>query len=52
MCKIARVALGVVVVSTVACAIVHRRVIVAMVKGTDMPELPEWHKAWHPCAKG
>ena len=52
MSKIVKVAVGVVVVGTVACAIAHRRVIAAMIKGESLPELPEWHKAWHPCAKG
>ena len=52
MRKAVKIALGIVVVGTVACAIAHRRVIVAMVKGDPLPALPEWHKAWHPCAKG
>ena len=51
MRKAAIIALGIAAVSAVACLIVHRRVIVAMVKGSPIPELPEWHKAWHPCLK-
>ena len=51
MCKIAKIALGVVAVGAVACAIVHRRVIVATIKGEPLPEMPESHKAWHPCAQ-
>ncbi|MBQ9003311.1 MAG: hypothetical protein IJ087_15790 [Eggerthellaceae bacterium] len=37
-------ALIVAAVSVVACAIVHRNVVIAAVKGTPMPEAPEWHK--------
>ena len=48
MCKVIKIALGVVAVSAIACAVVHRNVIAAMVKGDPMPEPPEWHKAWHP----
>ena len=46
----AKVALGVAVGCVVACAVVHRRVIVAMVKGEPLPEPPAWHKG-HPFVK-
>lgn len=49
--KIAWCAAGLLAASTIACAVVHRRVIAAAVKGEPMPEVPEWHKAWHPHAK-
>ena len=49
--KVAWCALGAVAVGAVACAVVHRRVIVSMVTGKPMPEVPEWHKKWHPLAK-
>lgn len=52
MCKVTKFVLGIVVIGAVACAITHRRVIAAMVKGEPMPEPPEWHKAWHPGLKG
>ena len=48
MRKIAKIALGVAVVGAVACLVVHRNVVVAMVKGEPLPEPPEWHKSWHP----
>lgn len=44
MKKVAKVALVVVAVGAVACAIAHRRVIVACVKGEALPEAPAWHK--------
>ena len=52
MGKVVKIALGIVVVGAVACAITHRRVIAAMVTGKPMPEPPEWHKSWHPSMKG
>ena len=27
----------------VCCAIVHRRVIAALIKGNEMPKAPKWH---------
>ena len=51
MCKVAKIALGVVAISAIACLVVHRRVVIAMVKGEPLPEPPESHKAWHPCVK-
>ena len=51
MCKIAKTILGVAVIGVVACAVVHRRVIAATIKGEPLPEVPEWHKSWHPCVK-
>ena len=29
--------------------IIHRRVIAACITGTDMPEMPEWHKKLIKC---
>ena len=52
MKEIANIALGIVVGSVVACAVVHRHVIAAVIKGEPLPEPPEWHKSWHPCLKG
>lgn len=52
MCKVMKVALGVVVIGAVACAVVHRRVILSVLTGAPMPEPPEWHKSWHPGLKG
>lgn len=49
--RVAWCALGAMAVGTIACAVVHRRVIAAMVKGEPLPEVPEWHKSWHPCVK-
>ncbi len=51
MKKVAFAALGIVVGCAVASAVVHRHVIVAMVKGEPLPEPPAWHKAFHPCLK-
>ena len=51
MCKVAKITVGIVAVSAVACLVVHRRVVAAVLKGRPIPELPESHKAWHPCAK-
>ena len=51
MRKVAIIALGVVVGGAVVCAIAHRKVIAAAIKGEPMPELPESHKSWHPAAK-
>lgn len=45
----ANIALGLAVGSAVACLVVHRRVVAAVIKGDPIPEPPEWHKAWHPC---
>ena len=42
--KVVKGALVVAAVGVVACAIVHRNVIIAAVKGAPMPEPPEWHK--------
>ena len=50
MKTIASVALGVVAGCAIASLIIHRRVIVAMVKGEPMPEPPAWH-AGHPGCK-
>lgn len=50
MKKALYVALGASAVYMVTWAIVHRRVIAAMVKGEPLPEPPAWHKG-HPCAK-
>ena len=50
--KLAWCALGIVAVGTIACAIVHRRVIAAVLTGSPMPEPPAWHKQWHPAVKG
>ena len=44
MKKLLKGALVVAGVGVVACAIVHRRVIIACVKGEALPEPPEWHK--------
>lgn len=46
MKKAIGITLGIYAVSVVACAIVHRRVIKAMVKGEPLPEPPAWH-VWH-----
>jgi hypothetical protein len=50
MKKTIGIALGICAASMIACAIVHRRVIKAMVKGEPLPEPPAWH-TWHKCAK-
>ena len=44
MSKIVKGALVVIGIGAVACAIAHRRVIAACVKGEPLPEAPEWHK--------
>ena len=44
------IALGVAAGCAVACLVVHRRVVVAAVKGQPLPELPAWH-TWHGCCK-
>ncbi len=53
--RIANVALGVAVGCVVGCAtaslIIHRRVWKAVLTGQPVPEMPEWHKKWHPLAK-
>lgn len=48
MRTLANIALGVAVGGAVACLVVHRRVVIAIVTGRPVPEPPEWHKAWHP----
>lgn len=48
MRTLANIALGIAVGSAVAYLVIHRRVVIALVKGEPMPEPPEWHKAWHP----
>ena len=48
MRTLATIALGLAVGSAVACLVVHRRVVVAIVKGEEIPEPPEWHKSFHP----
>lgn len=50
MKKAAYIALGIGATCMVACAIVHRRVIAAALKGEPMPEPPAWHKG-HPGLK-
>lgn len=52
MRTIANLALGIAAGSIVACLVVHRRVVAAVIKGSPLPEPPEWHKVWHPCLKG
>ena len=42
--KVVKGALVVAAVGVVACAVVHRNVIIAVVKGEPLPEPPEWHK--------
>ena len=44
----AKIALGIAVGSAVACLVVHRRVVKAIVTGGEIPEPPEWHKSFHP----
>jgi len=44
MKKAIGIAAGVIAVSAAACLIVHRRVVVALVKGEPLPEPPAWHK--------
>ena len=51
MDKLAWCALGFVAASTIACLVVHRRVVAALVKGEPMPEPPASHKGWHPRLK-
>ena len=46
----AKITIGAVIGSSICCAIVHRRVIAALVTGSPMPEPPEWHKH-HPAHK-
>lgn len=48
MRTIANVALGLVAGSAVAYLVIHRRVVIALVKGEAVPEPPAWHKKWHP----
>ena len=50
MKKALYITLGAGAVCMLACAIVHRRVIAAMVKGEPLPEPPAWHKG-HPYMK-
>ena len=50
MKTIAKIALGVVAGCAVATLVIHRRVIIAAVKGEPLPEPPAWHKG-HPCLK-
>lgn len=50
MKKALGIALGIGIACMVACAVVHRRVIAAAVKGEPIPEPPAWHKG-HPCLK-
>lgn len=50
MRKAVRIALGVGAACMVACAVVHRRVIAAVLKGEEIPEPPAWHKG-HPGLK-
>ena len=50
MKKVAGIALGAAAVCGVACLVVHRRVVVAMLKGAPIPEPPAWHKG-HPGLK-
>ena len=45
----AKIALCVAAASAAACAVVHRRVIVAWITGGPVPEPPEWHTHCHPC---
>lgn len=39
-----KIAIGLIVGSAVACAVVHRKVIVACLTGGPVPEPPAWHK--------
>ena len=48
MSSICKFACGLIVGGCIACAIDHRRVIVACVKGEPLPEPPEWHVKYHP----
>jgi len=50
MKKIALAAAGVAFGCAVACLIVHRKVVVALVKGEPLPEPPASH-TWHKCHK-
>ena len=50
MRKAIRTTFRVGIVCVIACAVVHRRVIAAMVKGDPLPEPPAWHKGHH-CVK-
>ena len=50
MKKAISITLGICAAGIVACAIVHRRVIKAMVKGEPLPEPPASH-TWHKAAK-
>ena len=45
----ANIALGIAVGSAVACLVVHRKVVAAILAGAPVPEPPEWHKKFHPC---
>ncbi|MBQ9046462.1 MAG: hypothetical protein IJ120_01055 [Solobacterium sp.] len=40
----------IILVLVIACAIVHRNVITALIKGTPMPKAPKWH-VWVPAEK-
>ncbi len=48
MKKTINITLGFCAASMAAYAIVHRKVIRAMVKGEPLPEPPAWH-VWHKC---
>ena len=50
MKKIFNMALAIGAVSMIGCAIVHRRVIGAMLTGEPLPEPPAWH-TWHRAAQ-
>lgn len=43
MKRLANIALGICVGSTVAWAVIHRRAITACIKGEPLPEPPAWH---------
>lgn len=51
MKHVANIALGLVAGCAVASLVVHRHVIVAIVKGEPLPEPPAWHAKWHPLLK-
>ena len=50
MKHIASIALGVIAGCAVVSLVVHRRVVVAVIKGEPLPEPPAWHKG-HPFLK-
>lgn len=48
MKTVAKIALGAFIVCALVSLAVHRRVVVAAIKGEPLPEPPEWHRG-HAC---